>query len=127
MLGSCRTHEFRQADEIVGCSGHREGPSNPFEPSIFCLFETGDGVHPAKAFFDALANALADGIARMPGCPPIAGGSAAPVLCDMRRDVDVAQLHDEVGGIEASVATERDRFGSIGAWLDHLERRQPFG
>jgi hypothetical protein len=29
----------------------------------------------------------------------------------MRRDVDVAQLHDEVGGIEASVAAKCDRFG----------------
>ena len=44
----------------------------------------------------------------------------------MRRHVDLAQFHDEVGGIEALVATERDRFG-FGAWLDHLERRQPFG
>src|SRR4051794_28472951 len=45
----------------------------------------------------------------------------------MRRHIDVAQFPDEVGGIEALVAAEGDRFGSIGAGLDHLERRQPFG
>jgi hypothetical protein len=46
---------------------------------------------------------------------------------DMRCHVDLAQLHDEVGGIEASVAAKRDRFWAISAWLDHLKRRQPFG
>jgi hypothetical protein len=45
----------------------------------------------------------------------------------MRRHVDVAQLHDEVGVIEASVVTKRNRFEFISARLDHLRRGQPFG
>ena len=81
----------------------------------------------AAAFgLNALAHALADGIAGVTGRASIDGRAGARVLSDVRRHVDVAQFHDEVGGIEASVAAKRDRFGAR-AWLDHLERRQPFG
>jgi hypothetical protein len=54
-----------------------------------------------KAFLDPLADALADGIAPVAGRPPIDGGALAQVLGDMRRHVDFAQFHEEVGGIEA--------------------------
>ena len=51
----------------------------------------------------------------------------ARILGDVRRHIDLAQLHHEVLGVEALVAAERDRARSIGAGLDHVERGQPFG
>jgi hypothetical protein len=68
-------------------------------------FESGDGSHPAESFLDPLADASAD----MPGWRVVHprwrnGGSC---LSDMRRPVDFAQLHDEVGGIEEPLSPSR--------------------
>jgi hypothetical protein len=89
--------------------------SDLVQSTIFCLFQTCDGLHLAEAFLDALADVLADGIAGVTGRTSIDGRVAARVLCVMRRHIVVAQFADEVGGIEASVTAKGDRFGSIGA------------
>lgn len=55
------------------------------------------------------------------------GETAGRVAGDVRRDVDLAQFHREVGGIEVFIAAQHDRLGPVGVRLDHVERRQTFG
>src|SRR5580658_837351 len=125
--GSCCADQFRDTDQVVGCGCESEGPSDFFEPSVFCFSEARDGLHPAEAFLDAFADSLADGIARMTGCATVDGRTAAGVLRDVRRHVDLAQLHHKVRGVEALVAAQGDWLWPVGAWFNHVERGQPFG
>ncbi len=85
------------------------------------------GLHPAKAFFDAFANALADRVTRMPGCSSVDGGSAiGGVLCHMRRDTQCSQLGDEVCYVISLVRRQCDSVAPIHA-LKHGECRLTLG
>src|SRR4029077_9710491 len=105
---SCRRHELRQADQVVGGGCEGKGPGDLFPTSVLHPSDSADRLHPAKALLDALADALADPIARVMRCAAIDGGAAGRVLRNVRRHVDLAQFPDEVRRIEALVATERD-------------------
>ena len=118
---------FGRSDQVIGGGCEGKGPGDLFPTSVLHSSDSADRLHPAKALLDALADALADLIARVTRCAAIDGGAAGRVLGDVRRHVDLTQFPDEVRRIEALVATERDRVRSVGIWLDHIERGQPFG
>src|SRR5665213_3611151 len=60
----------------------------------------------------------------MTGRTSVDGRTAGRVPRDVRRYVDVSQFHDEVGGIKAFVATQRDGLRPVATRLDHIERSQ---
>jgi len=85
-----RHNEFREPNQVVGGGRQGEGPSDFLDSSIFRLSEAADGLHPAEAFLDPLANALADRLAGMARGGPVDGGATAGVSRDVRGHVDLA-------------------------------------
>jgi hypothetical protein len=80
-----------------------------FSASVLHPFDSTDCLHPAEPLLDALSDALTEFATRMTGCATIYCGSASCVLRDVRRHVDLAQFHDEVGRIETLIGCQRDR------------------
>ena len=79
------------------------------------LGQSAGGLDLAEALLDALAQALAGGVARMPGGAPVDAGRAplaepaeAAVDGDMRGDGSLAHPIDEVGHVIGLVGAERD-------------------
>jgi len=66
-LGSCCGQELWYSHQIAGGGGECEGPADTLEAPVAGLGEIAGGLDPAEAFLDALANALAHGVARVPG------------------------------------------------------------
>ena len=82
------------------------------------------GLHPAKAFFDPLANLLADTVGL-----GVSGGSAIDgrvflLGCNMGRDAALAQAVDEVGRVVALVSPQALGVGLSG---DHVQARFSLG
>src|SRR3954463_7298898 len=96
-----------------------EDPSDTITAAEPGLVLAGDRLDPAERFFDALPDALADGIATVPGRSAIDRRTAAAgVLRDMRRHVHRARFIDEVLRIVGLVGAERDRLRPVGAGFD---------
>ena len=98
-----------QANQVVGGHGEGDLPVDLGQPSVARLAQTGDDLSPAERFLDALADAQADrvsGVAR--GAAFDRGAPAIVVPCDVRGDVDLTHLGDEVLHVDALVAAERD-------------------
>src|SRR5215207_9506266 len=73
--------QLRQPHQIVGGSRERERPSDAVAAAKPGLLLPGDRLDPAERLLDALADALADGVAAMPGRAPVdRRASAAAVL-----------------------------------------------
>lgn len=89
--------QFGQSHQIVGGGSEGKGPSDALTTTEPGPPLPGDRFDPAKCLLDVLADALADGIAAVPGRSPVNRGvAAAGVLRNMQRDVHRAQLIDEV-------------------------------
>ena len=65
MPSAALRQQLGQSDEIVGRGGEGEGEADPIEATELRLLLSGHRLDPAKGFFDALAEALADGVAAM--------------------------------------------------------------
>src|SRR5262245_20664932 len=95
---SCgRAEQVGQPDEVVG--GHRQSKleSQACDPAQHGPRETTNGLGPAERLLSALALALADRITRMARRASVdRRGSVGGVLCNVRRDVEVAQIVDEL-------------------------------
>ena len=65
------SREVPNADEVVSRRRERKHPSHAIRPVESRLALQGDGLHPAKYFFDTFALALAHGIALMPSGPRV--------------------------------------------------------
>src|SRR5205085_5832261 len=86
--------------------GHREGelPIDLEQPAMPHLAQAGHRLGPAEGLLDALADALRDHIAGMTGDAIIDRRAASVgVLCDMRSNRLVLQLHHEIGAVIALV------------------------
>ena len=117
-----------QADQIVGGHGEGELPVDFWQPAMARLAQPGDRFGPAKRFLDALADAQANRVTGVPrGAAINRRAPAVVVLRDMRGDVDLAHLGDEVLGVEAFVAAERDALRGVGMRFDQMLRGKPFG
>ena len=118
--------ELRQSHQIVGGGSEGEGPPDAAATAELRLLLPGHRLISAERLFDALADALTDGIAAVPRRACVdRRTSAAGVLRHMRRHCHRAQLIDEVFRVVGLVGTERDRARSVGARFDHGERRYP--
>src|SRR5215203_6211017 len=81
-------YQLGQPHQIVGRGSEGKGPSDAITAAEPGLLLPGNRLDPAECLLDALADALTDGIAAMPGCSPIDRGTAAAgVLRNMRRHV----------------------------------------
>src|SRR5438477_6171271 len=87
------------------------------------LSETADRLHPSEDLLDALADALAHGVAGEPRRACVDRG-AAPLraLCNVRDDVHFAAAVHEVAGVVALVARDRDALLADKRLADHLQR-----
>src|ERR1700722_20332625 len=120
--------QLGQSNQVVGGHGEGELPIDLGQPPVTRLAQTGDRLGPAERFFDALADAQADRIARMArGAAVDRRAPATVVLCHMWGDVDLAHLGDEVLRVEALVAANGDALGVVRVRLDQVLRRQPLG
>jgi hypothetical protein len=114
--------------QVAGGRGKDEGPIYFGQPPELGLGQSAHTLDPAEDFLDALADALARGIARMPCRAPVdRRAPTAGVLRHVRAHVQPAQFLDKVGGIVTAVGPQRDRARAVGDVLHHVERRQPFG
>src|SRR5450755_963554 len=121
-------YQLGESHQIVGGGSQGKSPSDAITATEPGLLLPGDGLDPAECLFDALADALADGIAAVPGRSPINRRTAAVgVLCNMRCHVHRAQFVDEVFCIVGFVGAKRDRCRPVGTRLDHMQRGYPFG
>ena len=78
--------QLRQPHQIVGGGSEGEGPSDAVAAAEPGLLLPGDRLDPAERLLDALADALADGIAAVPGRARVdRRAAAAGVLRHMRR------------------------------------------
>ena len=68
--------QFGQPDQVVGGGGQREHPAHPVEPAMAGLGQPAGGLDPAEPLLDTLAQALAGGVARVPGGAPVDPGQA---------------------------------------------------
>ena len=73
-ISSGKSDEFWDADQVVGGDSEGEDSFNLGPASQFDLGKAAGFLHPAEDFFDALAAALADGVAGMAQCPLINRG-----------------------------------------------------
>lgn len=95
------------------------------EPGLVLV---GQNLDPTERLFDALPDALGDGIAAMPRrAPADRGTAAADVLPHARRHPHRAQLIDGVLRVVGLVRAERDRLWPVGARLNPVQCRHPFG
>src|ERR1700721_4309497 len=121
-------YQLGQPDQIVGGCSEDKSPSDTITATEPGLLLPGDRFDPAECLLDALANALADGIAAVPGRSPINRRTAAAgVLRNMRRHPHRAQFVDEVFYVVGFVGAKRDRRRSVGTRLDHVQRSHPLG
>src|SRR5437762_4856941 len=100
-LNSC-SEQFGQTNEVIG--GHREGelPIDLEEPAMPHLAQAGHRLGPAEGLLDAFADAPRDRIAGMTGDAVIDRRAASiGVLCHMRGNRLVLQLHHEIGAVIA--------------------------
>src|SRR5512144_802100 len=85
----------------------------------------------AEDLLDPLALFLAHRVAVMAGGAAVdrrtttGGPRIVSILCDVRGDAELAQLHDEAAGVVAFVGADRLRAGRQG--FGHGERRQSLG
>ena len=109
--GACRRpDQFRQPHQIVGGRGKGEGPIHLGQTPQLGLAQSTYALDPAERFLDAFADALALGIAAMPGRALIdCRAPAAGILRNVRAHVYAAQFLDEVGSIVAAVGPQCDR------------------
>ena len=92
------------------------------------LAQAGNGLGPAEGLLNALSDTLADAIARMAGGATIDGRTpAGGILRQMRRDVDLAQLVDEIAGIETLVAGQGDPAGPVCMRYNQMQGCQALG
>ena len=117
--------QTRDAYEVVG--GHRgeEVGSDAAYPSESGLRLAGCGLHPAKDLLDPLPPDLADRVSGV-ACRPAVDGAAttADVLRDVRSDVSLPKLVDEVTGVVPLVGSEGDPPLAADS-LDQLQGRDP--
>src|SRR6267378_7615369 len=74
---SCRLQKLGYAHEVIGGDGEDEDRLNLGQAANLDLTEAGNRLDPAERFLDALAAALADGVAGMAQRAPVDGGLAA--------------------------------------------------
>jgi hypothetical protein len=82
---------------------------------------TADDLDPAESLLDALSDALAGRVARMPGRSCVDRRTAVrvgKVLVRMRPHIHRALFVDEVGRVKAAIATERDSMRHLRRWKD---------
>ena len=95
-LVPCAPLPLFPAPHLLFGGGSGSSASNSVATELRLLL-SGHRLDPAEGFFDALADALADGVAAMPRRAPVdRRASAAGVLRDMRRHPHRSQLVDEV-------------------------------
>src|SRR3954454_3502353 len=100
---------LKNATVVVGGRGEGETPSDTLEPAVAGLAQTARDFDPAEGLLDALADALAQGIAGVTGRAPIDGrGAVGRILGDMRGDIHLPQLRHMPGYVEGLVRTERN-------------------
>src|SRR2546425_8476509 len=106
-LVSAGRSQVPQPHEVV--RGDREGehPGDALQPTMTELPQSADRLQPAKDLFYALALALTDLVARVARGPLVDGTAAMRVvLRHMRRDVQIAPVVDERGGVIILVAAD---------------------
>lgn len=112
--------EFGDAKEVVGRADQVSSELGAPAATISTSPKTSHGLDPSEDLLDAPADPLADGVTKMTYGTAINGGPAVRVLSDMRRDVGITAVGDEVGGIVAAVSSKRDAATSL-ALLEHRD------
>jgi hypothetical protein len=127
---SCRCrHQSRNSEQIVGGGAQIGMHLHPFATPVAGFAQASYGLHPAEALLNAFTEPLADGVTRMTDSACIKGGAARPciILRHVRGDIERAAAGDEVAGIIALVAAQRDAAAARQPFIRHGERRPPLG
>src|SRR5271170_4688501 len=74
-------YQIAHPDQVVGCGGKGEGPTDPGDSTMTSLAQSGDGLEPAEDLFHSLAPPLTERVAGM------ASGAAVDRAVDLLRDV----------------------------------------
>src|SRR6266550_1477789 len=102
----------------------REHPADAVAAAVPRLTEQPYGLQPSEHFLDALAEPLADAVARVARGPRVERGDV--LLGHVRRHVEGAQTFDEVAIVVVFVGAERGP-AAPGNLLRHRPRGLPFG
>ena len=129
---SCRLRQqLGDADQVVGGERHDERHADPLEPAKLGLAAAAYRLQPAENLLDSFTLRLSECIAGVPGLVPV-DRRAPPrplgdvgVLGDVRRDLQVAQLHDQAADIIALVGTQR--LGAGWQLLDQVQGCRDLG
>src|SRR3990172_10262030 len=108
VLVSCPcSAEVADPDQVVPGRGEDEIPVDFVLPPMADSLHPADGLQPSEDLLHPFADTLADGIAGVPGRPPIDGtGAPVRVLRHVRRDVEPAHPRHEVRRVESLVGSQ---------------------
>jgi hypothetical protein len=107
-LRRCR-HQVTHSHHVVTDHAQLHQPTDPGPAAQFGSPQQSILLAPAKAFFDALAEALTEPVTGVPRSARIDGRTALrlEVLRDLRRDAPLAQRRDEAMRVVTLVAGQR--------------------
>jgi len=117
--------EFGDAKEIVGGADQVSSELSALSAAVSTSPQASDGLDPAKDLLDAPADPLTESIAEMAHGATSDGGAAVRVLSEMRGDVGVTAVTNEIGAVVAAVSSDGDAATSL-ALLEHLDRGLSF-
>jgi len=98
--------ELGDAKQVVGGADHVSSELRSLSPSVSTSPQTSDGLDPSEDLLDALADPLADLIASVAYGATIAGGPTVFALRDVRCDVGVAAVADEISAVVAAIGCD---------------------
>src|SRR5208337_2280518 len=127
---SCRSPiELGDSEQVVAGGDEVGVHLHPLTTAIAGATQPADGLHPAEGFFDPLADPLADGVTGMAHGAGVDRRAtwARQVLRHVRGDLERAAGLDEVAGVVALVAAQRDPLAAGQGFADHRNRRAPLG
>jgi hypothetical protein len=127
---SCRSlAELGDSQEVIAGGDQVGVHLHPLATAITSATQPADSLHPAEGLFNPFADPLTDGVARMAHSASVdrRATCAGQILSHMRRDLERTAGRDEVVGIVALVAAQRDPSAPGQTFTDHCNRSAPLG
>ena len=87
----CRREQLGQPDQIFGCGGQREGPTDAVLPSMAGFAQVDPSPGPAKDLLDPLPDPQRSSVTGMPGGASIDGGAPIGVILGHMRVTSISR------------------------------------
>src|SRR5271156_3983483 len=117
-------YQIAHPDQVVGCGGKGEGPTDSGDSTMTSLAQSGDGLEPAEDLFHSLAPPLTERVAGMASGAAV--DRAVELLRDVRGDVVGPQCAHQFLLIVTLVGAQRDP-ALARALRRHRQRRRGLG